>query len=132
MIDIIPFGDISGEDEKIIWPPKNEVIMSVIGFNEVYATSLFRGPVYFFYLFLDYLQRMLLQLKSTIMEIIKNFFTKDNISSLFEQFYKWLEGILADVFGNFTYEPLRDLLIIPWFWIIIFALVILGLIFRKR
>lgn len=66
------------------------------------------------------------------MEIIKNFFTKDNISSLFEQFYKWLEGLLASVFGNFTYEPLRDLFINPWFWIIILALIILGLIFRKR
>ena len=39
MIDIIPFGDISGKDEKIIWPPKNEFIMSVIGFNEVYNCS---------------------------------------------------------------------------------------------
>lgn len=66
------------------------------------------------------------------MEIIKNFFTKDNISSLFEQFYKWLEGLLASVFGNFTYEPLRDLFVNPWFWIIILALIILGLIFRKR
>ncbi len=66
------------------------------------------------------------------MEIIKNFFTKDNISSLFEQFYKWLEGLLANVFGNFTYEPLRDLFVNPWFWIIILALIILGLIFRKR
>lgn len=66
------------------------------------------------------------------MEIIKNFFTKDNISSLFDQFYKWLEGLLASVFGNFTYEPLRDLFINPWFWIIILALIILGFIFRKR
>jgi hypothetical protein len=66
------------------------------------------------------------------MEIIKNFFTKDNISSLFEQFYKWLEGLLASVFGNFTYEPLRDLFVNPWFWIIILALILLGLIFRKR
>ena len=66
------------------------------------------------------------------MEIIKNFFTKDNISSLFEQFYKWLEGLLASVFGNFTYEPLRDLFINPWFWIIILTLIVLGLIFRKR
>ncbi len=66
------------------------------------------------------------------MEIIKNFFTKDNISSLFGQFYKWLEGLLVDVFGNFSYDPLRDLFINPWFWIIILTLIVLGLIFRKR
>jgi len=39
IIDIVPFGDISSKDEKIIWPPKNEVVMSVMGFNEVYNYS---------------------------------------------------------------------------------------------
>lgn len=66
------------------------------------------------------------------MESIKNFFTKDNALSLYDQFYNWLEGLLVDVFGNFTYEPLRALLINPLFWIIILALIFLGLIFRKR
>jgi len=66
------------------------------------------------------------------MESIKNFFTKDNALSLYDQFYNWLEGLLVDVFGNFTYEPLRALLINPLFWIIILALISLGLIFRKR
>jgi len=66
------------------------------------------------------------------MESIKNFFTKDNALSLYDQFYNWLEGLLVDVFGNFTYEPLRTLLINPLFWIIILALISLGLIFRKR
>jgi len=66
------------------------------------------------------------------MESIKNFFTKDNALSLYDRFYNWLEGLLVDVFGNFTYEPLRALLINPLFWIIILALIFLGLIFRKR
>ncbi len=66
------------------------------------------------------------------MESIKNFFTKDNALSLYDQFYNWLEGLLVDVFGNFTYEPLRALLINPLFWIIILALISLGLVFRKR
>jgi hypothetical protein len=66
------------------------------------------------------------------MEILKNFFTKDNALSLYEQFYNWLEGLLINVFGGFPYEPLRALLINPLFWIIILALIFLGLIFRKR
>jgi predicted nucleotidyltransferase len=39
MVDIVPFGGISGKNERIIWPPENEVIMSVMGFNEVYNHS---------------------------------------------------------------------------------------------
>lgn len=39
VIDIIPFGGISDENEKINWPPGNDVIMSVLGFNEVYNNS---------------------------------------------------------------------------------------------
>ena len=66
------------------------------------------------------------------MEIIKGFFTKDNLIALFDQFYRWLEGILDNIFGNFTYEPLKILLINPWFWLIIIALLLLGLIFRRR
>ena len=66
------------------------------------------------------------------MEIIKGFFTKDNLIALFDQFYRWLEGILDNIFGNFSYEPLKVLLINPWFWLIIIALLLLGLIFRRR
>jgi len=39
IIDIIPFGGISGKDERIIWPPEKEMVMSVMGFNEVYDYS---------------------------------------------------------------------------------------------
>jgi len=39
IIDIVPFGGISGKDERIIWPPEEEVVMSVMGFNEVYEYS---------------------------------------------------------------------------------------------
>jgi len=39
IIDIVPFGGISGKDEKIIWPPQKEVVISVTGFNEVYDYS---------------------------------------------------------------------------------------------
>lgn len=38
-IDIIPFGSISNQDEEISWPPESEVVMSVLGFNEVYNNS---------------------------------------------------------------------------------------------
>lgn len=66
------------------------------------------------------------------MEAIKNFFTEDNLIALWDRFYGWLEGLLEDVFGNFTYEPLRVLFINPYFWFIILALLMLGLIFRRR
>jgi predicted nucleotidyltransferase len=39
MIDIIPFGGVSDDNERISWPPENEVVMSVMGFNEVYNYS---------------------------------------------------------------------------------------------
>lgn len=39
IIDIVPFGSIANEDERISWPPKNEVVMSIMGFNEVYNNS---------------------------------------------------------------------------------------------
>jgi predicted nucleotidyltransferase len=39
LIDIVPFGGISGKNERISWPPENEVVMSVMGFNEVYNYS---------------------------------------------------------------------------------------------
>lgn len=39
LIDIVPFGDISDKNERISWPPENEVVMSVMGFNEVYNYS---------------------------------------------------------------------------------------------
>jgi len=35
LVDIIPFGSISNKNEKISWPSENEVVMSVMGFNEV-------------------------------------------------------------------------------------------------
>jgi len=39
IIDIVPFGGISDKNEKISWPSENEVVMSVMGFNEVYDNS---------------------------------------------------------------------------------------------
>ena len=39
LIDIIPFGEISGKDNKINWPPEYEIIINVLGFDEVYKFS---------------------------------------------------------------------------------------------
>ncbi len=66
------------------------------------------------------------------MESIKDFFTMENMRSLFEIIYTWLEDFLIRVFGNLGYEPLRNLLTNPWFWIIIVALFLLSIIFRRR
>lgn len=39
-VDIIPFGNISGENEDISWPPKHAIRMSVAGFSEAYNHAL--------------------------------------------------------------------------------------------
>jgi len=39
-IDIIPFGDISGRDNKISWPPDHDTIMSTVGFNDIYKNAI--------------------------------------------------------------------------------------------
>jgi len=66
------------------------------------------------------------------MEFIKGFFTKENFTSIFERFYTRLENILDTIFGGMGYEPLRGLFVNPLFWIILIALLILGIIFRRR
>ena len=66
------------------------------------------------------------------MESIKGFFTKDNFAQLFERLYAWLENILDTVFGGMGYEPLRDLFVNPWFWLILLVILILGIVFRRR
>jgi len=66
------------------------------------------------------------------MEAIKDFFTSENTKSFFLNIYEWLENILTKAFGKIGYEPIRDLLSNPWFWIIIVALFLLSIIFRRR
>ncbi len=39
-IDIVPFGEISGTDGYIAWPPKHETEMSVLGFDEAFSNAL--------------------------------------------------------------------------------------------
>jgi len=39
-VDILPFGAISLPDGSLSWPPENEVIMNVLGFEESYRHSL--------------------------------------------------------------------------------------------
>ena len=34
-LDIVPFGDVMQQDDKIFWPPDEQIAMSVLGFNEV-------------------------------------------------------------------------------------------------
>ena len=38
-LDIVPFGDIMKEDDKVFWPPDEQVAMSVLGFSEVNKTT---------------------------------------------------------------------------------------------
>jgi len=66
------------------------------------------------------------------MEALKAFLTKDNLTDLFNQFYNWFAGLLDKTFGRYTYEPLKVLLVNPYFWIIILVIIILCLIFRRR
>lgn len=39
IVDIVPFGRIEDEEASIAWPPKGEVTMNVIGFQEAYDTA---------------------------------------------------------------------------------------------
>jgi predicted nucleotidyltransferase len=40
VIDIIPFGKISGPASEIRWPPDYDIIMRTIGFMDVYSSSI--------------------------------------------------------------------------------------------
>jgi predicted nucleotidyltransferase len=40
LIDILPFGPITGRDKRISWPPEHEMIMSMVGFEEAYEYSI--------------------------------------------------------------------------------------------
>lgn len=66
------------------------------------------------------------------MEKFKNFFSFENIREIFEKTYIWLENILDKIFGGIKYEPIKELLTNPWFWIILIILFILSRIFRRR
>ena len=66
------------------------------------------------------------------METIKNFFISDEFKSFWINFYNGFQDILESIFGKIKYEPVKLLFSNPWFWIIIIALFLLLLIFRRR
>ena len=39
-VDIVPFGPIADEDQKIAWPPENAMTMSLLGFKEAHENSI--------------------------------------------------------------------------------------------
>jgi predicted nucleotidyltransferase len=39
-VDIIPFGEISGQRKTISWPPEHEVLMSIEGFQDAYESAI--------------------------------------------------------------------------------------------
>ncbi|MYD30502.1 MAG: hypothetical protein F4X01_02650 [Nitrospira sp. SB0661_bin_20] len=39
-IDIVPFGKIAGNDNKIGWPPEQDIVMNVLGFSEAFEHAL--------------------------------------------------------------------------------------------
>jgi len=69
---------------------------------------------------------------ASVFEKFKSFFEWENVKGLFIKIYDWSEVALDTLFGKISYDPVRELLTNPWFWIIIIALLILGLIFRRR
>jgi len=40
ILDIVPYGDIMDQDDKIFWPPDETIAMSVLGFSEVQQSVL--------------------------------------------------------------------------------------------
>lgn len=39
-IDLVPFGQLGGAEKEIAWPPDQDIVMNVIGFEEAYASSI--------------------------------------------------------------------------------------------
>jgi len=39
-IDLVPFGSVQDEDAKIAWPPKGDVVMNVLGFQEAVESAV--------------------------------------------------------------------------------------------
>lgn len=40
ILDIVPFGEIMKQSDKIFWPPEEEFAMTVVGFGEVHENSV--------------------------------------------------------------------------------------------
>jgi len=40
VVDIVPYGGITGETKRISWPPNHDMIMSMLGFEEAYQSAL--------------------------------------------------------------------------------------------
>jgi predicted nucleotidyltransferase len=40
MLIIVPFGSVAIKDKRISWPPEHEIVMSVVGFEEAYRSSM--------------------------------------------------------------------------------------------
>ena len=40
VVDIVPYGGITGETKRISWPPDHDLIMSMLGFEEAYQSAL--------------------------------------------------------------------------------------------
>jgi predicted nucleotidyltransferase len=40
LIDIVPFGPITDENQRIAWPPEHEIFMSMVGFKEAYESAI--------------------------------------------------------------------------------------------
>lgn len=39
-IDLVPFGPISNDGRAVAWPPKGDVVMNILGFNEAHENAL--------------------------------------------------------------------------------------------
>ena len=39
-IDIVPFGEIAGQGKRIAWPPSEEFVMGVLGFDEAFRSAI--------------------------------------------------------------------------------------------
>ena len=63
---------------------------------------------------------------------LENFFKGDGITTLWDRIYEWFEITLRTLFGRIPYEPIKDLFINPWFWLIVVFLIVLLLVLRRR
>lgn len=105
LVDIIPFGDITDSRNQIRWPPNGDMVLSILGFEEVYEHSIifeFDGELSIHAASLEGLvilkvfawnDRKHVTIKDAIdLGIIFHNYFDVNIYEIYDVFWRWIEG----------------------------------------
>ncbi len=105
LVDIIPFGEITDSRNEIRWPPNGDLVLSMLGFEEVYEHSIifeFDGELSIRAASLEGLvilkvfawnDRKHSTTKDAIdLGIILHNYLDVNINEIYDVFWRWIEG----------------------------------------